>query len=130
MATGPPKIGMRIRRAMERMRMNQQQLADVLGVSRNTVNAWINDKAYPQNSIGALEHVLGVNLTGEREELPAIIEQNQDDPRVIEIMKMKTITFASKLSLIRFMLGDDEPDDEAGRRPGLAPGRPAPPAAG
>jgi transcriptional regulator with XRE-family HTH domain len=47
---------------MERKRMDQIQLAEALGVSRSAVNAWINDRAYPQNSIGALEDVLGVRL--------------------------------------------------------------------
>lgn len=42
--------------------MDQNQLARALGVSRSAVNAWINDRAWPQNSIGALEKILGVSL--------------------------------------------------------------------
>lgn len=45
--------------------MDQIQLAEALGVSRSAVNAWINDRAYPMNSIGALEDLLGVDLTGD-----------------------------------------------------------------
>lgn len=60
-----PRIGTTIRRARERKRMTQQQVADLLGVSRTSVDAWENDRAYPRNSIGALEEVLGVSLGGE-----------------------------------------------------------------
>ena len=52
---------------MERKRMDQVQLARALGVSRSAVNAWINDRTYPLNSVGALEDVLGVSLTGEED---------------------------------------------------------------
>jgi transcriptional regulator with XRE-family HTH domain len=52
---------------MERKRMNQVQLAAALEVSRSAVNAWINDRAYPLNAIGALESVLGVSLTDDIE---------------------------------------------------------------
>lgn len=112
MATEPPKIGLRIRRAMEKLRMNQQQLADVLGVSRNTVNSWINDKAYPANSIGALEHVLDVDLTSpvidELFWLPGDLKPYRDDPVVKAVVKMDDITIASKISLIRHAIEDRE----------------------
>lgn len=62
-----PRIGTMLRRARERKRMSQKQLAEALGVSRSAVNAWENDRAWPQNSIGALEQILGVSLTGEPE---------------------------------------------------------------
>ena len=55
---------------MERKRMDQAQLAGALGVSRSAVNAWINDRAYPQNSVGALEEVLGISLSGRAEAEP------------------------------------------------------------
>ena len=55
-------LGTRIRRARERKRWTQQQLADALSVSVRTVNDWENDRTQPRSSIGALEHVLGVSL--------------------------------------------------------------------
>jgi transcriptional regulator with XRE-family HTH domain len=58
MASDPPRIGRKLRRAMERARLDQRQVAAALGVSRSAVNAWINDRTYPQNSIGALEELL------------------------------------------------------------------------
>jgi transcriptional regulator with XRE-family HTH domain len=107
MTAKPPKIGMRIRRARERRRMTQDQLADALGVARPTISNWEGDKSYPQNSIGALEYVLDVDLTGEHEQLPEIVAQHQDDPRVMEVWNMTTIQTATKLSVIRHILADD-----------------------
>lgn len=63
MATNP-RIGTMIRRARERKRMSQEDLAHLLGVSRSAVNAWERDRAYPRNSIGALEEILGISLDG------------------------------------------------------------------
>lgn len=60
----PPRIGTRLRRAIERKRMSQADVADALHVSRSAVNAWVNDRAWPMNSIGALEDLLGIDLTG------------------------------------------------------------------
>lgn len=59
-----PRIGTMIRRARERKRMSQKDLAAALGVSRSAVNAWENDRAWPQNSIGALEDILGIAVDG------------------------------------------------------------------
>lgn len=63
MATDHPPIGDRIRRARERLRMSQQELADRLRVSRGAVNSWERNRTYPQSSIGALEDILGIRLT-------------------------------------------------------------------
>ena len=56
------RIGVRIKRARERKRMRQQDLAAAVGVSRTTVDAWEHNRAYPRNRIGALEEVLGISL--------------------------------------------------------------------
>lgn len=82
-----PRIGTKVRRARERMRWTQKQLADALGVSVRTVNDWENDRAYPRSSIGALEEVLGVGLDGPPEppRIPAglqrMIDALTDDER-------------------------------------------------
>lgn len=68
-----PSLGTKIRRARERKRMSQQQLADALEVSRGAVNAWENDRARPASSIGALEDVLGVSLDGDDSEAELVI---------------------------------------------------------
>jgi transcriptional regulator with XRE-family HTH domain len=60
-----PKVGAKIRRARQLLDMRQQDLADKIGVSRNTVDSWENDRAYPQRKLARLEEVLGVSLEGE-----------------------------------------------------------------
>jgi transcriptional regulator with XRE-family HTH domain len=60
-----PRLGTRIRRARERRRWTQQRLADELGVSLRAVGDWENDRAYPRNSVGALEEKLGVDLSSD-----------------------------------------------------------------
>jgi transcriptional regulator with XRE-family HTH domain len=63
MATETP-LGTRIKRARERKRWTQQQLAKAIGVDRKSVDNWENDRTQPRSSLGALEEVLGP-LTGE-----------------------------------------------------------------
>ncbi len=67
-----PAIGTRIKRARERLRWSQQRLADELKVNRKTVDNWENGRTEPKSSIGALEEVLGVSLSGQPETRPAI----------------------------------------------------------
>ena len=71
---GRPRIGARIRRARQLRDMRQQDLADALGVSRNSVDSWENDRSFPQRKLARLEQVLGVSLSGEpaRQEPPLI----------------------------------------------------------
>jgi transcriptional regulator with XRE-family HTH domain len=57
-----PKIGAQIRRARQLLDMRQQDLADKLGVSRNSIDSWENDRSYPQRTLARLEQVLGVSL--------------------------------------------------------------------
>ena len=77
MAANPP-LGTMIRRARERKRLSQRELAaEKLGVSRSAVNAWERDRARPQSSIGALEQVLGIRLDGTPEPEPELIPVNQ-----------------------------------------------------
>ena len=70
-----PSIGTSIKRARERKRWTQRQLADALGVNVKSVDNWENGRTSPRSSIGALEEVLGVDLTagdgGEPELVPS-----------------------------------------------------------
>lgn len=68
MATGP---GSRIKRARERMRWTQKELADQLGVDRKTVDNWENGRTRPRSSAGAIEAVLGIRLDGPDDPPPA-----------------------------------------------------------
>lgn len=56
-------LGTRIRRARERLHLTQKELADAVDASVRAVGDWERDKAAPRNRIGALEEVLGVNLS-------------------------------------------------------------------
>jgi transcriptional regulator with XRE-family HTH domain len=59
-----PAIGTRIKRARERKRWTQKQLAELIGVSQKTIDNWENGRTEPKSSIGALEEVLEVSLNG------------------------------------------------------------------
>lgn len=58
-----PKVGAQIRHARQLLDWRQQDLADALGVSRNTVDAWENDRSWPQRKTARLEQILGITLT-------------------------------------------------------------------
>lgn len=59
-----PLIGTAIKRARERKRWTQRQLADALRVNIKTVDNWENGRTSPRSSIGAIEEVLGISLDG------------------------------------------------------------------
>ena len=40
-------LGERMRRALRKEHMGVQEMADYLGVARNTVSTWINDRIHP-----------------------------------------------------------------------------------
>ncbi len=77
MATDPP-LGTRIKRAREQKRWTQQQLAAALGVDRKTVDNWENGRTRPRSAIGALEAVLGVDLTGDTGPSRELTAEEQD----------------------------------------------------
>lgn len=56
-------LGTTIKRARERLRWTQQQLATAVGVSQKTVDNWENGRTAPRSSLGAIEQALNVNLT-------------------------------------------------------------------
>jgi ribosome-binding protein aMBF1 (putative translation factor) len=61
----PDDLGIRIRRARERKRWTQQQLADKLGAAVRAVGSWERGESVPRNAIGALEELLSTDLTSE-----------------------------------------------------------------
>lgn len=65
--TNPPSLGVRIRRARERAKLSQEELAKAVGASVRAVGDWENDRRKPRNRLGALEDVLGISLDGEPE---------------------------------------------------------------
>ena len=72
------RIGTAIKRARERMRWTQRQLADAVGVNVKTVDNWEGGRTSPRNRRGALEEVLGISLY-EDEPAPAAPELTATD---------------------------------------------------
>lgn len=66
------RIGTAIKRARERRRWTQRQLADALGVNTKSVDNWENGRTSPRSSIGALEEVLGISLDAAPPEAPPV----------------------------------------------------------
>lgn len=57
--TPTPALGSAIKRARERLRLSQKELAARIGVNVKTVDNWENGRTSPKSSLGALEDVLG-----------------------------------------------------------------------
>lgn len=91
-----PAIGTRIKRARERKRWTQKQLAGKIGVSQKTVDNWENGRTSPKSSIGALEDVLGVSLDSEPEPQPEIPQS-----LLREIMNTDGLTPDERQAVIR-----------------------------
>ena len=92
------RIGVRIKRARERKRMRQQDLAAAVGVSRTTVDAWEHNRAYPRNRIGALEDVLGISL----DDAPAAADALEPtDDWEAAVLADRDIPDEVKVSLVR-----------------------------
>lgn len=57
-------LGTVIARARQRKRWTQEELAKRLGVTRSAVTAWETRNIYPSKTAGAIEDVLGIDLSG------------------------------------------------------------------
>jgi transcriptional regulator with XRE-family HTH domain len=90
-----PHVGARIRRARKLLGLTQQELASKIGVSRNTVDAWENERAYPRRYDVALEEALGISLAGEPEPAPALVATDEWEQSVLDD---------------RYLSGDDKRD--------------------
>lgn len=77
MATDPA-IGTTIKKRRQVLGMTQDELAARLGVSRSTIANWESGKHFPLRYLGAVEHVLGIELNDGAE--PPI------DPRVRQMI--------------------------------------------
>lgn len=55
-------------RELGEARMRQTDLAALLGVAASTVANWERGKSYPGRYLGAVEALLGINLTGGQDE--------------------------------------------------------------
>ena len=83
MATDP-HLGTLIKRARERKRWTQRQLADALGVDIKSVSNWETGRTSPKNSTGALEEVLGISLTARPEPEPGLVPGDEWEQSVLD----------------------------------------------
>lgn len=110
-----PRIGTKIRRARERKRLRQEDVARQLGVSRTTYDSWENDRAYPRSSIGALEDVLGIDLTSEP---PRQLHEQRERPEIPEHIKRRIAEWPPEdQDYMWDLLTRPDDDDEAEKPP-------------
>lgn len=95
MASDPLTLGMQIRRARERKRLSQEELAALIDASPRAVGDWENDRRKPRNRLGALEEVLGVSFDGSAQQPPGISDELMaaimDDPELTDEEKRNVI---------------------------------------
>lgn len=91
-----PALGLVIRRARERRRMTQQQLADAAGVSLRTVSNWELGHHVPRNRTGVLEDILGISLGGEPQ-APAIVPEYEWERL---LLLDETLPYAERVQII------------------------------
>lgn len=111
MATDP-HIGTSIKRARERKRWSQRQLADVLGVDRKTIDNWENGRTSPRSSIGAIEEALDVNLTDGQ----SVVTPEASSPQAREDLRDQLRRLESLAREVRARLDDEEGRDYDDRR--------------
>lgn len=115
MAQNPPSLGARIRRARERARLSQEELAALVGASSRAVGDWENNRRKPRNRLGVLEEVLGVRLDDEPEPVPAIPQS-----LVREIMETEGLTDEERVAVIAAI--DNTLAKERGEKAASSPG--------
>ena len=99
------ELGNRIKELRKALNINQDELAENLFVSRQTISNWENDKSYPDiQSVLLLSEIFGVSvdqlLKGDVEKMERIItEQTQAD-----INKMNTYAIGMLISIIALLI--------------------------
>jgi transcriptional regulator with XRE-family HTH domain len=106
-------LGKRIRDARERKHLTQQELGDLVHKSVRAVNDWENDRTYPKNSMGALEHVLETSLG---EDTGTNDGRGDEDTDALDRLEAQATELAELARRLR---------DQQNRRPGRPEGRSA-----
>lgn len=73
------RLGLRIKRARQAARLSQVELGALVGASARTIGNWERGKHDPENSLGALEEILGP-LTAEapaRDPIEASVQSSE-----------------------------------------------------
>lgn len=92
-------VGPRIKRARERLKLTQRQLAKIVDVDVKTVDNWEHDRTYPKNRLGALEDALGIDLHAPATDQSA----PETDPDEIRIMALESFSLQEKEMLIALL---------------------------
>lgn len=103
-------LGEDIKTARERLRMNQLELAEAVGVSESTVSNWERGRSNPKNRLGLVRQILKMDDAGER---------TQREGRLLKDASMPEL-------LMRIMELHDEVAQRAAVGPTYKPGAPDP----
>lgn len=89
------KIGERLRQARQGRELTQEELAERIGVSRQTISSWENDRSYPDiGSVIALSELYGISLD----------ELLKEDQKMIEHLKESTDQVRSRQHFSRVVV--------------------------
>lgn len=101
-------IGTRIRKRRQVLGMTQDDLAAQLHVSRSTVANWESGKHFPLRYLGAVEHVLGIDLSdGSAPPLSPRAQRMLDE-----------LTPQELAQLVEYVTGQSQPADEVAQKRG------------
>ena len=104
-------LGTRIAKRRHQLRLSQDELAAQVGVSRDAVSKWENDRTYPKRNLGRLEQVLGIRLDGAP---PPGVDFDPGDPDEVRVAGWDYLTAQRRQELIDEL--------RAARRGGLSTG--------
>lgn len=112
-------IGTRIAKRRQQLGMRQEDLADALSVSKSTVANWESGKHFPQRNLGAIEAVLGVNLTDSQNVVSSDEALSPDAPPVArEELRDQLRRIEDLAREVRARLDEEERRDHDKRRRG------------
>ncbi|MEV7264011.1 helix-turn-helix transcriptional regulator [Micromonospora aurantiaca] len=115
-------LGARIKRARERARMTQLELAEQLDVTRRTVANWETGQTSPLNRLGAIEEVLGRWGFTSLHEAPPPVQERPEEPagavavveQILDVLHSR-FSDSTKIAMIAEVIERDYPGvaDEA-----------------
>lgn len=117
--------GEQLRRARERAGLTQQQLADEVGTTRQTVGAW-EKRAYVRDtrSLGKVFDVLGLDVDGNPKDTASVTDadlRGMSAPALVALQGRITAEFAHRLAELPAYLQDPRIPAEATVNPETPP---------
>ena len=96
------EIGKRIKKYRELIHLSQEELADKVYVSRQTISNWENDKSYPDiNSLKILTNIFNVSLD---EFIKGDIEKVKGKINHYDVKKLNNISFIFSIELLALLI--------------------------